>query len=238
MNIVPSRRRIHRLRQMFEAMKKAETSTPGIVIVQSKDYLENIKGYSDLETDYMPKDWRFYISESEGMGNKLRELWGTYRDLPWANIMGDDNRPITKEWDKRLIDRLDGTNFVSCNDNWHTGGKNDLPCGATFFSGGWMRAVGYLYPPGLQHLFIDNVWKDIGLATDSWEIDESVIVEHDHASKNVFLQDDTFKKSESYFAQDRQRFIDWRTGYEFKWACEMIGLLKNETLQSTDLSTL
>lgn len=238
MNVVPSRRRIPRLRKMFESLKETGTTTPGMVIIDSKDYFENINGYFDLETQHMLPNWGFYISRAEGFGDKIREFWPRYKDCDWVNVMGDDNHPVTPEWDKKLIARLNGKNFVSCSDGWHTGGKNDLPCGATFFSGDWFRAIGWLFLPKLQHLFIDNVWKDIGLATDSWVIDDSVVVTHDHPSRNVFLQDDTFKRSESFFEHDRKRFIDWRNSDEFKWACEAIRSLKREHTQSTDLSTM
>lgn len=228
MNIVPSRRRIPRLRKMFESLKETGTTTPGIVIIDSKDYFENINGYFDLETQHMLPNWGFYISTGESMGDKLREFWLKYRDLEWASIFNDDHVFRTPQWDQKLISQLNGKNFISTSDGWHEGGKKDLPCGVTMFSGDWYRALGHLFPPGFMHMFCDNYWKDIGLATGSWDIDDTVVVLHEHASRQDAWKDDTHRKSESFFEHDRQRYLQWRNGQGYHEAVAKITRLKNE----------
>lgn len=229
MILLPSRRRTERLKKFFKAAKATNTTSPGIVIVDFKDYIDNADVYLEIERDHFIPNWGIVISKAESMGGKLRELWPFYKDLSYVGLLGDDNVPISIEWDKKLIDQLDGTNFISCNDDWCFNGKKTLPAGLTVWSGELLRAVNYLYPPGLNHQFIDTLWRDIGLAEDCWIVDESVIVGHEHASRKDEWKDETSIKAESLFNEDRVRYSQWIMGGEFKMACEAVRKLKNGT---------
>lgn len=228
MIIVPSRRRIERLKRFFQSAKETNTTSPITVLVDSRDYLDNCDAYLNLEMDYMVGyPWRTVVTSQESMGDKVREAWGIYKDLNWICLLNDDHVFRTKEWDKRLISQLDGTNFLSCSDGWKTDGKKTLPAGATMWSGDLIRAVGYIFPNRLNHMFIDNVWMDLGKATGSWLLDESVVVEHEHATRMDEWKDDTHKKSESFLHGDGLRYVEWRDGGEKDLAIQAIRRLKD-----------
>ncbi len=209
MILLPSRRRIDNLKNFFRSLKETNATSPGIVIIDTKDYLDNCGAYLNLETMYFPDNWRLYVSKSETMGDKIRELWGLYSDQDWVGILNDDHYCLTNEWDKKLIAQLTGKNFISCGDNWVANQGNSLPAGATIWSGDLIRAVGYMFPPKLQHCFIDNIWAALGMATGSWIKDLSVVVEHRHVDKGDAAPDETHKKMQNFFHTDGPIYIEW-----------------------------
>lgn len=209
--LVPSRRRPQNLAKQFDALRSSETTTPGLVLVDQNDY-------RDLKAEYdalaCPEGWQIIPTEGESMGDKVREMWPRYANLDWVGLMGDDNLPETKGWDQMLIKALTGWNIVSSNDGWQAPHRM---AGATLWSGDLFRAVGYIYPTELQHLFIDDIWETLGRRTDCWHVRMDVMVRHAH----VFIsgiQDETHKKAYSNWPNDEARYLKWKSR-------EMFGVL-------------
>lgn len=207
MFLLPSLNRTEKLKQFFEAARCTEMSAPGIVIVDRADYLENQNAYIALERYQFPVNWKLHISDGVSMGDKIREKWDFYKDCDWVGVLNDDHIPVTPEWDARLINRLTGTNFVSCNDRWCAPQK---AAGATLWSGDLMRAVGWIFPPGLRHLYIDDLWEHLGRQTCCWHIDMSVVIEHRHVFNGV-PEDSTHRISydQTLWNQDRDTYQKW-----------------------------
>lgn len=191
--LIPSRRRIDKLRTFCNSAVKAETTTPALIIIDAKDYKDNQPDYSNLEMYHFPNpEWKIYISDAEGMGPKVRETHSIWRDRAWVGILNDDHFIVTKKWDTRLISQLNGKNFLTCNDRWNAPKR---AAGATLFSMPLMEAFGFpMFPKQIDHLGIDDVFEIIGRNTGCWEVDMSVIVEHHHAFKNPDSIDETHKR--------------------------------------------
>ena len=140
----------------------------------------------------MPLSYSIVVTDAVKMGDKIREVWPQVKSKnpQWVNVLNDDHVIKTKHWDKILEKKLDGTNFVTCNDNWMSPRK---AAGATMFSMELLDTVGWpIYPPGMQHLFIDDLWETIGYGTGCWQIDHSVTIEHNNQLKTPHLRDTTF----------------------------------------------
>lgn len=189
MLLVPTRQRMSLLRRFCDSAIVTRTTCPALLLIDSKDYGENIKEYSEIELCHFPnKDWKFQITEAEGMGPKVREVWPSLEKCDWVGILNDDHVLVTPEWDKRLIKQLNGKNFVTCNDHWNAPARAS---GATMFSMPLLKAFGFpMFPKQVDHLGIDDVFETIGKATGCWDIDMSVIVEHWHAYKRVTKLED------------------------------------------------
>jgi hypothetical protein len=100
-------------------------------------------------------------------------------DAPFAiGFMGDDHRPRTQGWDQRYLDALRGlgTGIVYGNDLYQ---GHRLPTQVAMTSD-IVRAVGYMAPPALRHLFVDNTWLRWGKSLDRIRYLPDVIVEHRH----------------------------------------------------------
>jgi len=209
MTLLPTRRRPELLTQFLKSALEAETSTPGMVIVDKKDWKENEDVYEDIR-QHLPKDWDYWVVGVESMSDKIRWVWPHLKESKWVNVLNDDHVIVTKNWDTKLLKYLNGHNFVTCNDRWMAPQK---ATGATIWSMPLLEAVGFpIYPTGLQHLFIDDVWEKIGKSTGCWHIEMSVIILHKHAIKGESDKDETYfkiynKKAWDYDTEHFEHFM-------------------------------
>jgi hypothetical protein len=205
--LLPSRRRIEKLKVFFANAMRNNISTPGVVLVQ-QDELKELK--SLYEGIKKPDNWKILPTFADGMGDKYREIWPAVKNLDWVGIGCDDLRPQTYGWDRMLLHHLNGSNVVSCNDGQQ---GNLRMAGITVFSGGLLRAIGYIYPPNFWHTYVDNVWEDIGRETGCWTYVNEVLVTHDHPFTNQQLDplktDDTTLKSYGKSQWDQQCYVNW-----------------------------
>jgi hypothetical protein len=92
--------------------------------------------------------------------------------------LDDDHRPRTLGWDRQYLDALHdlGTGIVYGNDLYQ--GRN-LPT-APALTADIIQTLGYMGPPALGHLYVDNFWKDLGERADCLRYLPLAVVEHMH----------------------------------------------------------
>ena len=213
--VLPTRNRVAQLQRMLDQCVATGMSTPGTILV-SEDDAVNEQGYSALR---LPHGWHIMTVKSEGLAAKIQEwysggLGSAYR---WIGLLTDDQWPITPHWDLRLISGLEGWNIITSDDCDQAPKRME---GATVFSRDLVDAIGYLAPPGLNHLFFDDTWERIGAATGClrWMMDVKVA----HRPKTYSNKaDDTAAKIKSFHDADEARFRDWVKN-EFPKACEAV----------------
>lgn len=155
-----------------------------LALVDKEDpsYLE----YKALE---LPASWTLVTTDARTMGAKIREVWAKIKGRDSVMILNDDHLCVTHEWDKKTYANLNGKNFVSTNDRWMAPIK---AAGVTAFSMPLVEAWGFpLFPAGINHLFIDDVWESIGRQTGCHDIDMSIVVLHLHVLKREGKLDKT-----------------------------------------------
>jgi hypothetical protein len=142
-----------------------------------------------------PANCRVVLTDGVKMGEKIREVWEQIVDLDFVIILNDDHIPRTKHWDQAVISQLNGTNVVFTND----GPAPDKPwvfpnriCGAIAFSGKVLRALGYMFPPGINHLYTDDAWGYLFQRAQCAQGLPDVCVEHAHGYKDPANQDNVF----------------------------------------------
>ncbi len=183
MILLPTLNRIAKLTVCVKSAVDAGTTVPALVLVDHDDYAANQAHYQKLENTAFPEGWRLCLTESRGMGAKVREVWPRVRALPFVGILNDDHKIITQNWDKRLIKQLNGKNFVSCQDNYTAPSR---AAGATLWSMPLLECVNWpIFPPQIEHLGIDDCWELLGRATGCWRVDLSVVVEHQRRRKRI-----------------------------------------------------
>lgn len=200
---LPTRRRIKLLTQCIESLKACNISTPGRILVQDDEFKELENEYRAIE---LPKDWEYQLTKSEGMGDKIREF--RWQDYEWVGWLVDDLIAKTPEWDIKLLSSLNGKNYVSAYD----GGQQPTRMCVPIFSKRLLEAVGYIYPPGFWHTYVDDVWETLGRATGCWNPNLEVILDHHHSFVNGALvnPDETTIKSYSKQVEDQQAWIRWQ----------------------------
>ena len=184
--LVPSRNRKELLTRFLQSAVDANTTTDGIILIDEEDWERN--DYKTIVST--PGPYRFEVTKSKTMSDKIREIWPKLKDYKSVCLLNDDHFILTKDWDKKVQTKLTGYNFISTNDNWRSPQKAS---GATVWSMDLLNAVEWpIYPPGMIHLFIDDLWEYLGYMTGCWNIDHSVTIEHLHPLTGRMAVDKTF----------------------------------------------
>ena len=93
-------------------------------------------------------------------------------------FMGDDHLPQTLQWDHFLSGAIASKGYGVAYGNDLFQGKNLAT--AVMMSTNIIKSFGFMAPPKLVHLFMDNFWMLLGMDLDSiWYFDD-VIIEHLH----------------------------------------------------------
>lgn len=126
-------------------------------------------------------------------------------DFTHIGFMGDDHMPRTEIWDELLVDALGGDPGVAYGNDLVQGGQLPTAC---IIDARLIRALGFMAPPGLQHLFIDDFWRDLGLAVGNLAYEEDVVIEHLHPAAGTADWDDGYRKNnaQSQFIFDESRY--------------------------------
>lgn len=92
-------------------------------------------------------------------------------------FMGDDHRPRTPQWDTQLLAALGEHRYAVAYGNDLLQGENLAT--AVVMTDDIPHILGYMAPPELVHLYVDNVWMDWGRATSLTYLPD-VVLEHMH----------------------------------------------------------
>lgn len=129
------------------------------------------------------------------------------------NIIGltaDDvtfNCPV---WDYTLYTEFEqkGTGIYYGPSNLRT---DDL-CSHPFITSDIIRALGYAAAPGSRHLYLDNLWREIGKSIDRYFFIKLLVMDHIHFTRFPHLRDEGYDRvnSEETYAHDKAVFETWR----------------------------
>jgi hypothetical protein len=98
-------------------------------------------------------------------------------DYEYLAFMGDDHRPMTKGWDVELANEIGDRDGVAYGNDLLQ--RANLPT-AVMMSASIVRAIGYMAPPELIHMYMDNFWKMLGTDLNHLRYRDDVIIEHLH----------------------------------------------------------
>jgi hypothetical protein len=99
------------------------------------------------------------------------------QEFAFIGFMGDDHVPRTQHWDRQLIKALIRPCAIVYGNDLMQGAN--LPT-AVFLDSRIVSTLGYIAPPELKHLFLDNAWKTWGEYLDTLTYLPDVIIEHMH----------------------------------------------------------
>lgn len=188
---------------------------PETVSVLAQEFFENSTGRADLmfATDDDQPEYPDYPGVLFRRGPRLR-MCGTLNAAAVENadkykylgFLGDDHRTRTPGWDEKVIASLEKHNVVYGNDLiWGEG----LPT-AVFLRSEVVQKLGYMAPPALVHLYLDNFWLTLGRAT-SIEYLPDVIIEHLHPSVGKADWSESYQEvnDQALYAHDEQAFNEY-----------------------------
>jgi len=126
-----------------------------------------------------------------------------------VGFMGDDHRPRTIGWDRRIAETLDRRKLGVVYGNDLIQGPL-LPT-AVFMDSRIVRTLGWMVYPGMTHLWFDNLWRKLGEELGTLTYLDDVVIEHCHpiAGKAEWDQGYTECNGGDVWAHDEQLYNEW-----------------------------
>lgn len=126
-----------------------------------------------------------------------------------VGFMGDDHRPRTRGWDCAYLEALWdlGTGIVY-GDDMLQGRRLPTQCAMTTDI---VRTLGYMAPPSLTHMYVDNFWLSLGEQAQCIRYLPDVVVEHRHPTAGKAQWDEGYVRvnDAGMFAKDERAFADY-----------------------------
>jgi hypothetical protein len=187
LTIIPTRGRNDNSLRLFEAINATADFTEVVFAIDSDD-VETYKGLMDATEGL--GNVKVVIADRMGMNGTLNHwaLWFS-PDYDYICFMGDDHLPRTGGWDTKLTEAI-GSNAGIAYGNDLLQGEN-LPT-AVVMSSKIIRATGFMSPPNLKHLFLDNYWLAMGQALENANYLPDVIIEHLHYTNGKAEHDERY----------------------------------------------
>jgi len=195
--IVPSRGRPHTIPNLAETFANT-TQDPNTQLWIAVDLSDpDIHKYRDVATKL---DTQVTVAEVIGgyMSAALNEAADIAVSDPTVEavgFMGDDHRPRTPGWDTAYLTALRemGVGIVYGDDGLQS---EALPTQCAM-SASIVRALGWMCPPALRHLWIDNFWLDLGRGAGCLRYLPDVFVEHMHPYVDKAVMDAGYERVNS-----------------------------------------
>lgn len=221
--IVPTRGRPANAARLAQAFRETHALDAVAVFVADWDDPE-LPGYRKLlEEDQIPRLVVLDNGTGRGMTRALNYAARRYAELYEAvGFMGDDHMPRTAHWDSRVMGELDSLDprIVYGNDLFQGAA---LPT-AVFMQSRMIRALGFMAPEVLRHLYVDNFWKELGERTGGLRYLDDVIIEHIHPAAGKTAMDDGYRRVNAPEVDngDREAWLAYRDGEGFAAALRSV----------------
>lgn len=220
--LVPSRGRPTNVRRLWQAWQDTEAVAELIIIVDEDD-----PKLSEYEEDHARYGVDYTLIEIPPMGCIGRILnefaprlaqHGMTDDVPAdaVGFMGDDHLPRTIGWDRLLLSSLRTSTHRPAIAYPRDGGIGDqlrLPT-SVLLDADVITKLGWMVPPGLQHMYLDNFWRDLGNELGALVFVTDALVEHMHPAVGKSGWDDRYQavNSDKIYDGDEHRYQEFVSG--------------------------
>lgn len=202
--IVPSRGRPENVAELLRVWQRTVTGSSMLLVAVDDDDPE-LQGYGALAADVWVE-----FGPRRRVAPTLNHYAMQCASEHFAiGFMGDDHRPRTKGWDRRFAETLydRGYGVVYGDDLFQ---HDRLPT-AVAVSSNIVQALGYMVPPGLIHMYMDNFWYDLGAQLGCLRYLPDVVIEHIHPLAGKVEWDSGYREANapSMYAHDQQAYANW-----------------------------
>jgi hypothetical protein len=198
--IVPSLGRPQNAKEFLSHWRKTTSGLSDLLFV-----LEDNDPTMDADPDSPHTE--YLVGNYRSLGKAFNAAFEKNESYDYYAALNDDHWIKTPQWEEASIDALEDGGIAYGNDLIH--GKELAT--APILDGDLVRALGYIAPPGIAHLYIDNAWMDIGRGIGQLHYMPEVIFEHMHPSVGKSDWDDSYHSANSSEAnsRDHQSYQDW-----------------------------
>lgn len=202
--ILPSKGRPEKIEGFYATWRETTQGLSELLVLLDEDDPELLKYKKH-------KDIIFDIERGKSFGDGCRRAFRKYPQYKYYYMVADDTRFRTKNWEKRFIDKIEenGGKGVCFGDDLIMGGKMGT---SVFVSGNMFRAIGYILPKDLIHMFTDVFWNELGRQLGKFFYFPDIIAEHLHFSVGKSEVDSIYLSVDNkiVFNHDKKIFNDWK----------------------------
>jgi len=207
--IVPSRNRADKAHSCALSFINSSSGNSDLMVCVDDDD-PTLPNYKDMMGEFISE--RVYLAVGLGSKTMISVLNNAainnadYYDF--LGFAGDDHRFVTDNWDLAMTDSMRKNNAIVgyANDLYP---HNDLPTSVVVDSI-LVRALGFLAPPELIHMYADNFWLDIGNELQSIEYFPDVVIEHMHYTVNKSNRDADYLRVEKFMQPDSVAYSSYK----------------------------
>ena len=211
LTIVPTRGRGDNAKRLYDQINATAYCTELVFAIDNDD----MKTYRDLMDELQGvNNAKVVVADSMGMNATLNH-WAKWfaPDYDYICFMGDDHLPITQNWDILLATAIGDKPGIAYGDDLLQG--ENLPT-AVMMSAEIVQALGFMAPPALRHLFMDNFWLALGKGLGNCTYLPEVIIEHLHFINGKAPADERYMavNNADIHNADQQVFMDYQPQLE------------------------
>jgi hypothetical protein len=137
-----------------------------------------------------------------------------------VGFLGDDHRPRTRGWDTALLAALGERPGVAYGDDLFQ--RQRIPT-ACVISAGLIRTLGYMVPPGLAHLYLDDFWARLGTDAGNLAYCPEAVIEHLHPAAGKGIWDAGYTAANSAATWDADGAA-WQRFLADRWPADLARL--------------
>lgn len=194
LTIVPTRDRNQKAKEFAEAFFKTSNNSD-LVFGLDDDNESNYDRLPNVIYDINPR------LRLNGTLNLLANKYCTQYE--YICFMGDDHRPRTDNWDNLLYESIKDKKYgIAYGNDLIKGHK--LPT-AVFLNSNIIKKLGYMAPPALTHLYLDDFWRDLGTKISSLVYSDNVVLEHMHYIRGKSELDEIYAEVNSKEMKHKDR---------------------------------
>jgi hypothetical protein len=191
--LIPSRGRPQNITRLWQAMQETCTADTDLIVGLDTD---------DPTWSRYPVGPTYYLEEgisyvTPWVNELARRTQGTYTAI---GHFGDDNVPVTKGWDTRVLEALDETPFAFADDQYPRD-PGSLSC-HIFMRSEVADTLGYMGPPEISHMYVDVAWM-AWCVSCGYKYLSDVLIPHHHYTLGA-AHDETYARSYAQTAVNLQ----------------------------------
>lgn len=132
-------------------------------------------------------------------------MGGDFGGVLGLGFMGDDC-VFRTHWEAEIVKQLKESKGLAYANDLLKG--EEIP-NNVFIHKDIIEKLGFMCPKVLQHYYIDNYWKDLGIKIHNIRYFPNIIIEHMHHSNGKAQKDDLYKRSEVLLDIDKLAYDDY-----------------------------
>lgn len=205
--ICPTRQRAHKCKKMLKSFTAKSSKDSAVLFLVDQDDPE-LQHYQTLFHDY---SCAYTINPRQTYIQLMNAAFKACPNHEFYCPANDDFIFETHGWDIAMMgiidDQFQSIGIAHCNDGIQ---HEKIPVVAVI-SGVIVRALGWVFPPVLRHLFGDNALNIIGRGLNRMCYVSNIVVKHDHPLVNKEAEDEIYKQtnSDERYHKDGIIFKQW-----------------------------